>query len=30
MLALGRKLGFAIKYSPGPGEYELRLDMGKK
>jgi acetyltransferase len=30
MLALGRKLGFEIKYSPGSGDYELRLDLSKK
>lgn len=27
MLALGRKLGFEIKYSPGSGDYALRLNL---
>ncbi len=27
MLALGRKLGFEIKYSPESGDYELRLNL---
>jgi acetyltransferase len=30
MLALGRKLGFEIKHSPGSDDYELRLDLSKK
>jgi acetyltransferase len=27
MLALGRKLGFDIRHSPGSGDYELRLNL---